>query len=129
MGNPQFTSNATLRLGNEIGLLRATTQLSNNRSSGAKMVPCTTGERGFTTGVSSAEISCTVHVISGSTQHKKLVETYEQQKVIPYHYFDGSMDHNGDGVIGSLNVSSTVNEAISYEISMACADGTSTSSS
>lgn len=127
MAAPQFTSNATLRLGGDIGLLRATTQLSVNRSSGAKMVPCTTGERGFTTGVSSAEVSCTIHVIAGSVQHSKLIEVYEAQEVISYDYFDGSKHHVGNGVIGSLNISSQVNEAISYEFSMAAADDASTS--
>jgi hypothetical protein len=127
MAAPQFTSNATLRLGGDIGLLRASTNLSNNRSSGAKMVPCTTGERGFTTGVSSAEISCTIHVVKDSLQHKKLVEVYEAQQVISYDYFDGSLHHNGDGVIGSLNIQSQVNEAISYEFSMSAADNASTS--
>ncbi len=126
MAAPQITSNATLRLGGEIGLLRASTQLSNNRASGAKMVPCTTGERGFTTGVSSAEVSCTVHVIAGSTQHRRLVEVFEAQQVVSYDYFDGSLHHVGNGVIGTLNVSSQVNEAISYEFSMAAADDTST---
>lgn len=127
MTAPQFTSNATLRLGGDIGMLRATTNLGNNRSSGAKMVPCTTGERGFTTGVSSAEVSCTLHVIAGSTQHKRLVQIYEAQEVISYDYFDGSLHHVGNGVIGTLSIQSQVNEAISYEISMSAADDTSTS--
>jgi hypothetical protein len=127
MAAPQFTSNATLRLGGDIGLLRATTQLDVSRSSGAKMIPCTTGERGFTTGVSSAEVSCTIHVIRDSLQHKRLVAVFESQEVISYDYFDGSMHHPGDGVIGTLKISSQVNEAISYDISMAGADGTSTS--
>ena len=126
MAAPQFTSNATLRLGGDIGLLRDNAARRESPRA-ARNDPMYDGRARIHHGVSSAEVSCTIHVIRDSLQHKRLVAVFESQEVISYDYFDGSMHHPGDGVIGTLKISSQVNEAISYDISMAGADGTSTS--
>jgi hypothetical protein len=127
MALPQFTSNATLSLGGGIGLLRATSSLSHDRTTGGKIIPTTTGEKGFTSGVETGEISVTVNVIKGSSQHRALVALFESQQPASYDYFDGLLHHPGDGLITSLSVKSETNDAITYSLSIAAAPGTASS--
>lgn len=127
MALPQFTSNATLSLGSGIGLLRGTVSLSHDRATGGKVMPTTTGDRCFTTGVETGSLEATVNVIKGSSQHRALVALFESQQPTSYDYFDGLLHHPGDAIIATLAVKSEVNDAISYAISLAAAPGTASS--
>lgn len=127
MALPQFTSNATLSLGGGIGLLRATSSLSHDRTTGGKIIPTTTGDKGFTSGVETADISITVNVIKGSSQQRALVARFESQQPTSYDYFDGLLHHTGDAIIASLSVKSETNDAITYSLTIPCAPGTASS--
>lgn len=127
MALPQFTSNATLSLGNGIGLLRATSEISHERTTGGKIIPTTTGDRGFTSGVETGEITISVNVIKGSVQHKAIVAIYESQRPTSYDLFDGLLHHQGDGLLSSLSIKSSTNEAITYSFTVPAAPGVSSS--
>lgn len=122
MPSPQFGSNGYIRLGT-LGVLRATTDISVGRNSNAKTVPTTTGDVGFTAGVRMSEVSCTVMCTIGSQQQLDLNTMFENQTVTKYDFFDGSIHHNGVGIIDSMTVASKTNEAIEYSLKISAADG------
>jgi len=130
MPAPRFASNAFIEINNTgavppIGTLRCTTDISIGRNSNAKATPTTTGEVGFSTGVGMSEVTTTVAVQIGLTQHRNLISLYESKKPFDFKVNDGLATHPGTGVIDSLTVSSKTNEVIEYSIKISAADGKS----
>ena len=125
MPSPQFGSNAYIKFGGGIGVVRATTDISLGRNSNAKVTPTTTGDVGFSTGVRMAEVTCTIACTIGSQQQRDLNTLYENGTPFDYDAFDGNIHHIGRGVMDSLTMSSKTNDVIEYSLKISAADGKS----
>lgn len=124
MAAVNFASNGFLSFGEPIGaVLRCTTDISLELTSNAKATPTTTGEVGFSSGVSMGSLSTTVSVEIGSAQQLALLRVYQDQTPVNAVLHAGGRKHPFFGIIDSVSISSRTNEVIEYAIKMTGKDG------